>query len=511
MTAQFDYVVVGAGSAGCAVAARLSEDAGVRVLLLEAGPRDRRLEIGIPAAWSKLFKSEVDWDYSTEPEDGLAGRRIYWPRGKTLGGSSSTNAMMYVRGHRSDFDGWAALGCEGWSYEELAPCFARSPVTVSYQRDPSPLTLAFVEAAVAGGIPPNDDFNGERLEGVGLVQVTQRRGRRSSTATAYLRPARRRRNLTVLTGAHATRVLADGGRAVVVTCVRDGHPWEARAEREVVLSAGSVGSPQLLQLSGIGPADELRALGIDVVADVPGVGQNLRDHIVAGVLARTTRPLSLATAETKPNLLRYLTRRRGMLTSNVAEAAAFAHTRSDLPAPDLELIFAPALYLDEGLRAPTEHGVSVGAVLLRPESTGTISLASADPFAPPLIRPNYVSTDGDLRVLVEGTKLARRVLATRPLADDIGEELLPGSEVQGDAEIAVFVRRYAHTLYHPVGTCRMGADDLAVVDPKLRVRGVDGLRIVDASIMPTLVSGHTNAAAIMIGEKGADLIRHEAL
>ena len=475
------------------------------------GPRDRGLEIAIPAAWAKLLKSEVDWDYSTEPQDGFAGRRIYWPRGKTLGGSSSINAMMYVRGHGSDFDGWAALGCEGWSHEELAPYFARSPVTVSAQRDPSPLTLAFVEAAVANGLARNDDFNGEHLEGVGLVHVTQRRGRRSSTASAYLRPARRRRNFTVLTGAQATRVLMDGGRAIGAEYARDGRVEHVRTEREVVLSAGAVGSPQLLQLSGVGPGDQLRSLGIDVVVDAPGVGQNLRDHIVAGVLARTNEPLSLAAAETKPNLVRYLTRRRGMLTSNVAEAAAFVHTTPRLPAPDLELIFAPALYLDEGLTPPTEHGVSVGAVSLRPESAGAITLASADPFAHPLIRPNYVSTEGDLRVLVEGTKLARRVLATQPLADYVGDELLPGPEAQSDDEIAAFVRRRAHTLYHPVGTCRMGVDELAVVDPSLRARGVDGLRVVDASIMPTLVSGHTNAAAIMIGEKGADLIRQEAL
>jgi choline dehydrogenase len=502
----YDYVVVGAGSAGCAVAARLSE-AGASVLLLEAGPRDRKLEIGIPAAWTKLFQSEVDWNFSAEPQAALDGRRVYWPRGKTLGGSSAINAMMWVPGPAADYDGWAAAGCTGWSYEELVPYFHRIPVTVSAQRDPSPLSVAFVEAAVECGIERAEALDGEHVGGVGLVHVTQRRGRRSSTARAYLRPARRRRNLEIKTGAQATGIVLENGRATGVRYVRNGVEERAQASRKVVLSAGAVGSPQLLLLSGIGPADELRALGVDVMVDLPGVGRNLRDHVVAGVLAHIDSPVSLAAAETKTNLIRYLLRRRGMLTSNVAEAAAFVHTMPDLPAPDLELIFAPALYLDEGLTPPAEHGVSVGAVLLRPESIGSIHLASADPFAPPLIQPNYVSTEGDLRVLVEGTKLARRVLAAQPLADYVGEELLPGEAAQTDEEIATFVRRHAHTLYHPVGTCRMGMDELAVVDPELRVRGVDSLRIADASIMPTLISGHTNAAAIMIGEKAADLIR----
>jgi choline dehydrogenase-like flavoprotein len=500
-----DYVVIGGGSAGCAVAGRLSE-AGADVLLLEAGPRARKLELGIPAAWTKLFRSNVDWNLSTEPQDGLDGRRIYWPRGKTLGGSSAINAMMWVPGPAVDYDRWSALGCSGWSYRELLPYFRRIAVTVSAARDPSPLTLALIEAAVHSGIERTDVFDGEQLEGVGLVPVSQRNGWRSSAADAYVRPARWRRNLTVMTQAHVTRIILDDGRATGVAYLRNGHEERIDARREVILSAGAVGSPQLLLLSGIGPAYELRKLGIDPAVDLPGVGKNLRDHLVAGVLARVTAPISLATAETKANIARYLLRRRGPLTSNLAEAAAFVRTRADLSAPDLELIFAPALYLDEGLTPPVEHGVTIGAVLLRPQSVGELSLGSRDPFAPPSIQPRYLSEARDLEILVEGTRLARRILHAGPFASYRGEEILPGEPMQTDEEIAGVIRQRAHTLYHPVGTCRMGVDELSVVDPALRVHGVEGLRVADASVMPTLISGHTNAAALMIGEKAADLI-----
>ena len=503
-----DYVVVGAGSAGCAVAGRLSE-AGANVLLLEAGPASRKLEIGVPAAWTKLFQSHVDWNFSTEPQDELDDRRIYWPRGKTLGGSSAMNAMMWVPGPAADYDGWSALGCTGWSYQELEPYFRRIAVTVSAARDPSPLTLALIEAAVETGIERTTVFDGEQLGGVGLVPVTQRNGRRSSAADAYLRPARRRRKLTVVTQAHATRVILDGERATGLAYVRNGNEERVHARQEVILSAGAVGSPHLLLLSGIGPADELRALGIDPAVDLPGVGKNLLDHVVAGVLARVSAPISLATAETKANVARYLLRRRGPLTSNVAEAAAFVRTRADLPAPDLELIFAPALYLDEGLSAPVEHGVTIGAVLLRPRSVGELALVSRDPTAPPSIQPRYLSEVSDLDVLVEGTRRARRILAAGAFDVYRGEELLPGEHAQTDEEIAAVVRQRAHTLYHPVGTCRMGVHELAVVDPALRVHGVEGLRVADASIMPTLISGHTNAAALMIGEKAAALLATE--
>jgi choline dehydrogenase len=502
-----DYVVIGGGSAGCAVAGRLSE-AGADVLLLEAGPRARKLEIGVPAGWTKLFQSHVDWNLSTEPQDALGGRRVYWPRGKTLGGSSAINAMMWVPGPAADYDGWSALGCTGWSYEELLPYFRRIAVTVSAARDPSPLTLALIEAAVECGIERTEVFDGEQLEGVGLVPVSQRNGWRSDAADAYLRPARRRRNLTVMTQAHVTRILLEGGRATGVSYLRNGHEGRAHAQREVILSAGAVGSPQLLLLSGIGPAGGLRKLEIGPAVDLPGVGKNLRDHLVAGLLARVTAPISLATAETKANVARYLLRRRGPLTSNIAEAAAFLRTRADLPAPDLELIFAPALYLDEGLTAPVEHGVTIGAVLLRPRSAGEVTLTSRDPIAPPSIQPRYLSDARDLEVLVEGTRLARRILGAAAFAPYRGEELLPGEAMQTDEELVGVIRQRAHTLYHPVGTCRMGVDELSVVDPALRVRGVEGLRVADASVMPTLVSGHTNAAALMIGEKAADLIRN---
>jgi choline dehydrogenase len=518
-----DYVIVGAGSAGCVLANRLSADTRSRVTLLEAGGSDRRLEIRIPAAFGKLFKTDVDWNYTTEPEPGLDGRELYWPRGKVLGGCSSINAQMWVRGHALDYDGWAASGAKGWAYADVLHDFRRSedfsrgltpwrggmgPQRVEDLRDPNPLTRAFIRAAANAGIPENGDVNGERHEGVGATQVTQATGRRWSAADAYLKPARRRRNLGIVTGAHATRILFEGTRAVGVEYLDDGQRRVARAEREVILAAGAVNSPQLLMLSGIGAADELRCHGIAVVADVPGVGRNLQDHLACGIAVRSRTPGTLAGAESFGQLLRWIFFRRGLLTSCVAEACAFVRVGSSAPAPDVELIFAPVAFIDHGFTKVADHAMTIGVVLLQPRSAGTIALRSANPTAPPLIQPRYLSDPGgdDLRLLVRGMTLARRLFATEPLAAHAGAPIVPPAGTDSDEAIAAVVRARAETLYHPVGTCRMGTDPGAVVDPELRVRGVEGLRVIDASVMPRIVRGHTNAPTIMIAEKAAALM-----
>jgi choline dehydrogenase len=525
---MFDYIVVGAGSAGCVLASRLSADPGTTVLLLEAGPPDNKLEIRVPAAATKLFKTPCDWDYATTSQPGLAGRELYWPRGKTLGGSSAINFQIYARGHRADFDRWAELGNPGWGFEQVLPYFQRlerfrrgnprlrgrnGPLFIEDLRDPNPMTRAFVQAAVDAGLPANDDVNGVVQDGVGLSQVTQRRGRRWSTADAYLRPARRRRNLTVCTGAAATRVLFERGRAVGVEYLDlAGGRREianARASREVILAGGAVNTPHLLLCSGVGPPEELRRVGVRVIHALPGVGGNLQDHLVVWVVAASPRPVSLAGAESAANLARWLVLRRGMLTSNGGEACAFTRSDPTLPAPDLELVFVPGPYIDHLLQRPAWHGLTVGTTALQPRSRGRVTLVSADPLTPPLLHPGYLSDPGgrDLATLAAGVKLARRILEAPALAAFAGETLEPPPGVRSDADVEMFIREQAETMYHPVGTCRMGQDALAVTDSELRVRGLDGLRVVDASVMPTIVRGHTNAATIMIAERAADLIR----
>jgi choline dehydrogenase len=503
-----DFVVVGAGTAGCVLAARLSEDRGTRVLLLEAGPGDRALEVRIPAAFSRLYDSRLDWCFRTVPQPALDGRQIVFPRGKVLGGSSSLNAMMVLRGHPADQEAWG----EGWTWADVEPAYRRSEPSFprATLRAPHPLTLAFVESARAAGLPAAEDLNGPDPTGVGVVPVSQRRGRRHSVVDGYLRPARRRRNLDVLTGAHATRVLVDGGRATGVRYLRNGVVADAAARRGVVLCGGAIGSPQLLLLSGIGPAAELEAAGVEPVHDLRGVGRNLRDHVATGILVLTgAGARSLAGADSPLNLLRWLVLRRGPLTSNVAEAAAFVRTRDGLAGPDLELVFAPVLFQDEGLTRPTEHGVTLAAVLLQPRSAGSVSLRSADPLAPPAIDPGYLSdpTGEDAATLLRGLRLARRIAATPPLAGQLATELLPGAEASSEDDLLRHVRAASQSLYHPVGTCRLGDDEGAVVDRSLRVHGLDGVHVVDASVIPAPPRGHTNWPTVMVAERAAELLR----
>jgi choline dehydrogenase len=488
-------VIVGAGSAGCVLAARLSEDPATRVLLLEAGGEARRREIGIPAAFSRLYRSEVDWGYRTVPQPGLGGREVYFPRGKVIGGCSSINAQIALRGFPADYDGWKI---PGWGWDDLKPSFERAAASgfvLGALRDPSPLTLAFLEAAAECGVSE-----------AALCAVNQRRGRRWSMADGYLRPARSRPNLTVRSGAHVVGIVLEEGRGRGVE-LAGGET--VRAEREVILCAGSVGSPQLLLLSGIGPVRELETVGIRPVHDLAGVGRNLQDHLVGGLLAATTSTATLFRADSPLNLARYLLFRRGPLTSNVAEAASFVSLRPGLPGPDLELVFAPVIFENEGLTEPQEHGLTIGAVVLQPASAGSVRLRSADPLAPALIDPAYLSDPGgeDLGVLLEGTRLARRLLRSRALAPHVREELVPGDGAESDEELARAARERAQTLYHPVGTCRMGADGAAVVDAELRVHGIEGLRVVDASVLPRIPRGHTNWPTVAVAERAADLIR----
>ncbi|HEY1936977.1 MAG TPA: choline dehydrogenase [Candidatus Angelobacter sp.] len=519
---MYDYIIIGAGSAGCVLANRLSEDPSVKVLLLEAGGRDVKKEIRIPLAFSKLFKGPCDWTYFTEPEAQLGNRSLYWPRGKVLGGSSSMNAMIYVRGHRSDYDQWRDLGNSGWAYADVLPYFKKSenqehgaseyhgaggPLCVSDLRTVNPLSEAFVAAGEEAGFQRNPDFNGASQEGFGLYQVTQSKGQRHSAAAAFLRPVMARKNLTVRTGAHVFGIYFEGKRAAIVSFQHGSGSVQERAEREIIVCAGAIGSPQILMLSGVGPADQLRRFDIPVTCDLPGVGKNLQDHPACAMVYECTKPVSLASAEQLSNLVRYMVSKRGPLTSNVAEAGAFIKTSANCQSPDLQFHFGVGYFVEHGFQQIKGHAFTFGPTLLHPHSRGEIKLRSSNPLDAPSIRANYYADSRDLDVMLEGVKLVRTLAGTNAFSGFRGAELLPGPAAKDDAALRAHICKFTETLYHPVGTCKMGQDEVAVVDSELRVHGVEGLRVVDASIMPTVIGGNTNAPTIMIAEKAADLIK----
>jgi choline dehydrogenase len=518
---MFDYVIVGAGSAGCVLASRLTEDPDVSVLLIEAGPPDTNELIHIPAGFPALCRTEQDWDHSTVWEPQLHNRRVYLPRGKMLGGSSSINAMIYIRGNRADYDEWRdEMGCPGWGFDELLPYFIRAednergaddlhgvggPLSVSDGRARSPMGELFLQAAEAYGLPRNPDFNGTSQDGVGAYQVTQRNGARASAAVCYLHPVIERPNLEVRTRAHVLGLLFDGVRATGVAGIDGGGAtFEARAEREVIVSCGTYDSPKLLMLSGIGRPEELELLQIAPVVECPEIGANLSDHANPGCVWLTDREDSLFGALNDENLLRF-EQGEGPLTSNLGEVGGFIRTRDGLEAPDVQFHFISAAVTSEGLMPPDAHGLGCSACVLKPRSRGFVAVGSPDPTAKPVILHNYYDDPDDMRTAVDGVRAVMEIARHSPLAECISAtRSAPASD--SDADIEEHIRATTLTIYHPVGTCRMGSDATSVVDPELRVRGVQGLRVVDASVMPTVPRGNTNAPTIAIAERAADLI-----
>ena len=530
--ASYDYIIVGGGSAGCVLAARLSESGRHRVLLLEAGPRDRNPWIHVPIGYAKLFTNRrLNWSYDSEPEPHLNGRRIFNPRGKVLGGSSSINGLVYIRGQREDFDGWRAAGNTGWGFDDLLPYFKRAenqargpdqlhgtlgPLAVSDPSEPHPLCDAFIEGAVEAGFPRNGDFNGASQEGAGYYQFTLRGRWRASTSVSYLKPARGRANLEVATEAHVTRILVDGGRAVGVEYRAPGGLTTARAEGEVILAAGAINSPQILQLSGIGPGALLQRLGIAPVLAHEGVGRSYQDHLKTTILVKCAQPVTLndevASLTRKARMaLRYLLLGKGSLTIGAGYAGGFFRTAEAEDArPDMQCHLVLFTTNKMGDRLHPFSGFSTSCCQLRPESRGEVMAVSPDPAAPPAIRANFLAAEKDRSVHVAGLKLLRRILASPAMRAYVKEEFEPGAGVQSDEALLAYCRESGSTIYHPTSSCRMGTDPLAVVDHRLRLRGLERLRVADASIMPSVVSGNTNAAAIAIAEKASELILEDA-
>jgi len=530
-TLEFDYVIVGAGSAGCVLANRLSADGKHSVLLLEAGPEDTNLWIHIPLGYGRLFKEKtVNWMYQTEPEPGLNGRQVFQPRGKVLGGSSSINGLLYVRGQHEDYDRWRQRGNIGWGYDDVLPYFKKAenqvrgaddfhgvggPQPVSELSHADPLSAAFIEAAAETGIPKNPDFNGATQEGAGFFQTTTRYGRRASTAVSYLRPAKGRKNLRIETSALARRIVFDGRCAVAVEYDKTGSVRTARARKEILVSGGAYNSPQLLQLSGVGPADLLRQHGIDVALDAPGVGHDLQDHMQVRMVMRCTQPITLNDVVNSPLRkalagLRYAAFRTGPLSIAAGTSGAFFKTNPRLATPDIQIHFLPFSTDKMGEKLHPFSGFTASVCQLRPESRGSLRIRSADPTAPPEIRINYLATETDRNANVEGLKILRKILHAPALSPFVVEEVDPGKKVSTDEELLSYARARGSTIYHPTSTCRMGNDPLAVVDQRLRLRGIECLRVVDASVMPDLVSGNTNAPIIMIAEKASDMILQDA-
>lgn len=527
---RFDYIVVGAGSAGATLAARLSENPENHVCLLEAGGKDSSPFIHIPFGLAAIARLKgINWNYNTAPQKELNNREMYWPRGKTLGGSSSINAMCYIRGAQADYDKWHKLGAEGWNWNSVLPYFKKSqnqerganeyhgvdgPLAVSDLRHVSPLSEKFVKTAESVGVPELDDFNGERTEGLGFYQVTQRGGKRCSSAKGYLSSIDGRRNLTVLTQAMAQKVLIEDGTAKGVLINYRGEDVELLARKEVLLSGGAINSPQLLMLSGIGPEDHLREVGVNSLVDLPGVGQNLQDHLDAIVQHRTNRAEGYAFAvRSIPSYLKagfdYVAGRKGMLSSNIAEAGGFVKTKYANGLADIQYHFLPAILHDHGRKTVYGYGYGLHVCCLYPKSRGEIKLNSNDWREAPYIDPRYLTHPEDQKVMIEGVKMAREILGDKEFDEYNAREILPGDSIKSDEDILKFIRARAETIYHPVGTCKMGKmdDPMSVVTPDLKVKNVAGLRVVDASVMPTLIGGNTNAPAIMIAEKAADMIQ----
>jgi choline dehydrogenase len=530
-TAEFDYVIVGAGSAGCVLANRLSANGQHSVLLLEAGPKDTNIWIHVPIGYGKLFKEKsVNWMYQTEPEPGLGGRQVFQPRGKVLGGSSSINGLLYVRGQHEDYDRWRQRGNVGWGYDDVLPYFKKAenqqrgaddyhgsggPLSVSDWRHDDPLSEAFVKAAVETGIPFNPDFNGATQEGAGFFQTTTRRGRRASSAQSYLKPAKNRGNLHIETSALTQRIVFAGKRAKAVEYKQNGKLRTARARKEVLVSSGAYNSPQLLQLSGVGPAELLKTHGIDVVLDAAGVGNDLQDHLQVRIVTRCAQRITLNDVVNHPVRrvmagVRWALARSGPLTIAAGTSGAFFKTNPRLASPDIQIHFIPFSTDKMGENLHPFSGFTASVCQLRPESRGSLKIRSADPSAPPEIRINYLATETDRAAFIDGMQILRKILAAPALKAYCVDEVYPGADVASDEDVLDFCRKTGSTVYHPTSTCRMGNDPMAVVDQRLRVRGIEGLRVVDASVMPDLMSGNTNAPTIMIAEKASDMILEDA-